>query len=111
MQYQLTVGDAPTNTEGDRLYTYKIILGEELAKLKPVIQRRWIRSKIEAEYGAPIKNPNQKRYFYETYFAKTECVGKTPDNLPVWEIVLVRPFLGNQSANPDPFVLPKIPYF
>jgi hypothetical protein len=85
VQYSLEVGAEPSFWAVSKEYHYWITLGAELQELSPVLQKRWVRKRIEKEWGAPIKNPTQKRAWYEPFFSKTELENEK------WYIIVEKP--------------------
>jgi hypothetical protein len=85
MRYRMQV-DECTSSE----LKYVIWLGEELSKMPLSIQKRWVRKRVEQEYGSPIKNPTQKRYLYESYFSSTELM-QTVNDGNRWDITVSKP--------------------
>lgn len=83
--YSLEVGVDPDFWIMTKHYHYWITLGEELSALSLALQKRWVRKRIEKEWGAPIKNPTQKRAWYEPFFKTTELEDEK------WHIVVEKP--------------------
>lgn len=92
LKYSFTVCEPEEDYKGRR-HTYFVSLGKELQKLKPVLQKRWVRKLVEGQWGAPIKNFTQKRAWYETFFEKTEMEAGTE----YWTVVVRQPNPGSDA--------------
>lgn len=81
LRYRMQVDESVNNE-----VKYVIWLGKDLAKMPETIQKRWVRKRVEQEYGSPIKNPTQKRYLYESFFSVTE--NTVEDNEIRWDLTV-----------------------
>jgi len=89
-EYRLT---KLVNLDWSHEISYIIELGPELAKLSKPLQKRWVRQKIEKEYGSPIKNPTQKRYIWEPYFSETSNLSELAKDAlySSWKVTVKEP--------------------
>lgn len=91
-RYILTVCEPEDNWDARR-HTFYVELGCDLTQLKPVLQKRWVRKLVESEWGAPVKNPTQKRAWYETFFEKTEMEA----DKNCWAVTICQPSPGSEN--------------
>ena len=89
LKYSMNVGEGCLAANGDQEAHFWIELGAKLKANSIPVQKRWVRARVEQEWGAPIKNPTQKRKWFTTYFGLTE------ETAPgCWHVVIVSPKIG-----------------
>lgn len=89
MSYSLTVGNPCVSARGDKEQHFWIEFGKSFELASEGAYKRWARRRVEQEWGAPVKNPTQKRAWYTTYFSTTELIGNKH-----WHIVITQPKVG-----------------
>jgi hypothetical protein len=89
MNYSLTVGEPCLSADGAKEQHFYIQFGPKFELASEGAFKRWARRRVEQEWGAPVKNPTQKRAWYTTYFSVTELIADRH-----WHLVITQPKVG-----------------